>query len=233
MQPGEALDVHLVDQHLAPGHSGRPIVAPGEGLVQHGGQRREAGVVALVERQIGLRVAHAVAPHFVAPARLPGDGLGVGIEQDLVLVEAVAFGRLVGAVHAIAVNLPRQHVGQIGVPDHVGLLGDLNAVRFALAVGRLEQAQLDARGMLRVQGEVRPAAVPGGAQRIGPARPDSQFRRRFLVAYCHTPLTGKFTSSIHPSTARRENFPTRRPRRVVARRRRAARSPPWRRKRRA
>ena len=54
MQLGEALDVHLVDQRLVPGDQRRPVVAPGEGLVENRGQRRELGVVAIVERQIGL-----------------------------------------------------------------------------------------------------------------------------------------------------------------------------------
>ena len=225
MEPGEALDVHLVDEHLAPGHARRAVVAPGEGFVQHGRQRREAGIVALVEREISLGVADAIAPHFVAPARLPGDSLGVRIEQDLVLVEAVSFGRIVGPIDAETVGLTGQNVGQVGVPDHVGLFGDLDAVRFALALGRIEQAQLHARGMLRVEGEVRSTAVPGGAQWIGATRPDSHFSRRFLVAYSHTPLADKVTISIRPSTARRGNCPERRPHRPGAPRPGAPRSP--------
>jgi hypothetical protein len=39
--------------------------------------------------------------------------------------------RLVRAVHAIAIQLAGQHVGQIAVPHHVGLFGERDAMRFA------------------------------------------------------------------------------------------------------
>ena len=42
------------------------------------------------------------------------------------------FGRLVRAMDAVAVELAGQHVGQVGVPDHVGLLGQRDALRLLL-----------------------------------------------------------------------------------------------------
>ena len=93
---GKALDVHLVDDRLVPGSLRRPVVAPSEGFVDDRRQRREGGAVPLVERQVGLRVAELVAPDVVRPLRLPGNALGIRVEQHLVRVEAVAVLRLVG-----------------------------------------------------------------------------------------------------------------------------------------
>ena len=41
----------------------------------------------------------------------------------------MALGRLVRAVDAVAVELAGQHVGQVGVPDLVGLLGQRDPLR--------------------------------------------------------------------------------------------------------
>ncbi len=86
----------------------------------------------------------------------------------------MAFGRLVGTVDAIAIDLPGQHIGQVGVPDHVGLLGHCDATRFFGGLGRIEQAKLDLVGVLRIEREIRAAAIPGGAQRVRPTRQHAQ-----------------------------------------------------------
>ena len=69
---GEALDVQLVDHRLVPGGARRPVVAPGEGRVDHRRQRGEGGAVAVVEREVGLRVAELVAEQLVGPLQRRG-----------------------------------------------------------------------------------------------------------------------------------------------------------------
>ena len=186
MQLGEALDVQFVDQRIVPRISRRAVVSPGEGFVDYDRQGRKLGVVALVERQIGLGVSQFVAPHFVRPARLAGDRLGIGIEQDFVGIEAMPLGRLVGPVDPKAINLPRHHVRQIDVPDQVGLLGQRDANRLLFVVGRIEQAELDLRRVFRIQGKIDAAAVPRGSQRIRSAWPDSHFHsnRPKMKSFC-------------------------------------------------
>src|SRR5690606_28756730 len=130
-----------------------------------------------VERQIAAARAVAVAVMRIGPAQLAGERLGVGVEQQLVRVEAVAGARLVGAVDAVAVERAGPNVGQVAVPDLVGMLRQRHAVGLALA-GRVEQAQLDTAGMGREQGEVDAVAVPGGAERIGLSRPDRDPRHQ-------------------------------------------------------
>jgi len=65
-------------------------------------------------------------------------------------VEAVAVLGLVGPVDAVAVELPRPDVGQVGVPDQVGAVDDLDAMRL-LGVNKIAGAyDPAARVMLRV-----------------------------------------------------------------------------------
>src|SRR6185312_15664236 len=99
------------------------------------------------------RRADAIAEQRVGPVELAHDLLGVGVEQQLVVVEAMAaFGRIV-AMNAIAINEARLRVGQIAVPDLVGpfrqfMPRDLTATR------RVEDAEFDAFGMRREDGEI-------------------------------------------------------------------------------
>ena len=173
VEPREALDVELVDDGLVPRRARRGVVAPGEGGVDDGGERGEVRVVAVVEGEVLGRVADPVAEHLVAPLDRAGDGLGVGIEDDLVGVEAVPGGGLVGPVHAVAVELAGLHVGQVGVPDEVGLLGHADACRLARVLPRVEQAELHRGRVLGEEGEVDAQAVPGRPEGIGPAGPDA------------------------------------------------------------
>ena len=129
VQLREALDVQLVDQRLVPGRARRPVVAPGEGRVDHRRQRGIRRAVAVVEGQVGLRVAELVAEQLVGPAHVAADRLGVRVEHDLVGIEAVPAGGLVRPVDAVAVELAGQDVGQVGVPDLVGVLLQRDPVR--------------------------------------------------------------------------------------------------------
>ena len=110
----------------------------------------------------------------VAPDQPPRKPLGIGVEQQLVGVEAVAVLGLVGAMHAIAVELAGRDVVEIAVPDVLGALRQLDALEFAAALA-VEQAQLD---LLRVGGEQREigaASVPACAEACG--RSGSQAHR--------------------------------------------------------
>jgi hypothetical protein len=98
---------------------------------------------------------------------VPPDGLRVGVEDELVRIEAVAALRGEGAVDPVAVQLARVDVRQVAVPDHVGLLGQRDRHRLGLGIERVEQAELDAGRVLREDGEVDADAVPRGAERIG------------------------------------------------------------------
>ena len=85
--------------------------------------------VAAIHDEIAARRADAIAVTGVVPDDLAVERAGVGVDEQLVGIEAVAVGRVVGAVDAVAVELAGTHVGQIAVPDLVGVFGQRDARR--------------------------------------------------------------------------------------------------------
>ena len=157
---GEALDVQLVNQCLVPGGAGRPIVAPGEGRVHDAAERAERRVVAAVQGKVGRGVAEFVAEQRIVPMHLAANRLGIRVQDDLFRIEAVPVGRLVGTVNPVAVKLVGLNVGQVTVPDLVGMFAENNALGFGRCIGGVEQAQLDLGGMLGKKREVDAAPRP-------------------------------------------------------------------------
>jgi len=118
-------------------------------------------------------MADRVAEHFVAPLGLAGDRLGVGIEQKLGPIEAVAGGGFIGPVDPKAIMLPRPHVGEEGVPDMVVLFRQPGGRSRFSTVRPVEEAEIDPRRVLGKEREIHPVAAPGGAQGVSMAFPDA------------------------------------------------------------
>ena len=93
-QHGEAAHMRLVDDGLGPRDVGRPVVAPVERVVAHHRLRHARGAVAAVVGEIGARRIDAIAEQRIRPAQRPGELPRVGVEQQLVRIEAVALLRL-------------------------------------------------------------------------------------------------------------------------------------------
>ena len=121
-----------------------------------------AGIDEQCQRLVTVTGHHQLVEAFGAVQRL-----GVGVEQQLVGVEAVAVLGIVRAVDAVAVDLSRAGVGQITVPDLIGTGRQQDARNFARRVG-VEQAQFNRRGMRRKQRKVDAAAVPARTKRKRP-----------------------------------------------------------------
>ena len=166
MALGQPAHMRLVDDGVLPGDA-PPPVAPGEGRVDHAGLHRVGSAVALVEGRV-VAALDLIAEQRRVPLDMADHLLGVGIDQQLVGIEAVACRRLVGTVHAVAVDRARPCIGQVTVPDLVGVLRQGDALDLAPAA-LLEQAELDLGGVGREQGKVDAQTVPGGAERIGEA----------------------------------------------------------------
>src|SRR5258708_11736385 len=166
----QALDVRFIDDGVFPGYvRAHFAAAPVEALVDDDGLRHAAGVVASVEREVLARAAGAIGKMRVAPYQPSGKPPGVGVEQQLVGVEAVAVLGLIRSMNAIAIKLPGRNVVQITVPDVFGALGQFDAFEFAAAL-RVEQAKLD---LLRVGGEqckIGSPAVPACTEACGRSR---------------------------------------------------------------
>lgn len=170
---GQALDVGLVDDGVFPGDLWPQFAqAPVEDLVDDDGLRHAAGIVAPIERQIFALAPRAVAEMRVAPHHPAGDPLGVGVEQQLVRIEAMAVVRLIRTVHAIAVKLSRRNVVEIAVPDVLGSFRQRDAFELAPALA-VEQAEFDAGGVGRKQREIRAPPIPCCAQAMGGPRSQS------------------------------------------------------------
>ena len=58
------------------------------------------------------------------------------------------------------------------MPDLVGLLGHADADLLVGGVGAVKEAEIDAGGVLGIEGEVDAVAAPRGAQGIRLAEPD-------------------------------------------------------------
>ena len=92
------------------------------------------------------------------------------IEEKFVGIEAMSLVGIVWAVDPVSVNQARARLGQIAVPDLIGLLLDSDTVQFPAAC-RVEEAELYTFCMFRKKGEVDAFAVPCGSQRIRPSGP--------------------------------------------------------------
>src|SRR6266545_3976848 len=174
---GHSADVGLVDDRAVPRRSSRPVIAPGEGLVDDHAFGHPAGAVPGVDHQILFRIADWVAVQGVTPSDGPADGLAVGIDEQLVGIEPVALLRCVRPVDAVAVQLARPNVWQVAVPDQVSAVRELDPFGFLFGLRVVEQAQLDRLAVLGEDGEVDPLTVPRGSQRMGIPRPDAHLHR--------------------------------------------------------
>ena len=164
---GQAPDVGLVHQRLVPRGPRVAVVAPVEVRVGHHHPGHVRGAVEGRRRAVGVV---GVGPeHRRVPVHLTLDGLGVGVDQQLVRVAAVPLGRGPRPVHPVAVALPGLHPGHVAVVHEAGHLGQLDAALDAVVV---EQAQLDGVGHLGEDREVGARPVVGRAQGLGLARPD-------------------------------------------------------------
>ena len=91
-------------------------------MVDDDALRHSARVIPSIERQIGPRAAGAIAEMGIAPDDAPGQLLGIGIDEQLVRVEAEAALGFIAAVNPIAIELTGRDVVQIAVPDILSAL---------------------------------------------------------------------------------------------------------------
>ena len=169
---GEALDVQLVEDGAAPDDLGARVALPVEVVVHHHAAGHAGGGVALVH------ALHAVDEHVADERRVPvdlaGEGAGVGVDEELVRVEAQAPLGHPGAVGAKAVEGARREGGHVAVEDVVGLLEERQAGEERVRVVRVEQAEHQLGGVLGGDGEVDAVTVPRSAQGVRDAGPDRE-----------------------------------------------------------
>ncbi len=84
----------------------------------------------------------------------------IGIEQQLVGIKTMAGVWLVWSVNPIPVDRARAHIGQITMPDLIGVFRQLDPLQFLLAVF-VEKADFHLGGVGRKYGEVCALPIPG------------------------------------------------------------------------
>jgi hypothetical protein len=99
--------MQLVDKGFVPWCTWWAIISPGKSWINDYSQGGICRIVTLVARQIGLGVAHAVAKEFISPAHVTTDRPSVGVEHNLIRIEAVSLFGSVRAIDAIAIELTR------------------------------------------------------------------------------------------------------------------------------
>ena len=172
----QAPDVRLVQDGVLPRDVRPRHPLPVEGVVDHGAQRRVRRAVALVAQ---LAAGAGDRAHEArVPAVRPPDRLGVGIEQHLVGVEAVALVGRPRAVDAEAVATAAAEARHVPVPHRAGPLGEHQRAARLRVVGGVEQHHLDAGGVLGVDREVHAAGVRRGARAGTGARARRRATRR-------------------------------------------------------
>ena len=169
MATGETADMHLVDHRVAQRRAQRPVVAPGEAVIDQAAFRHHACIVAPIHRQIAARPADAIAEMQVADMKRAGELARIRIDQQFVRIEAMAFQRRIRSMHTIAVKQSRIGAGHVAVPDAFGILGQGDAFELASAM-LVEETELDALRMRGEQREIRAPRIDLGAKRIRAAR---------------------------------------------------------------
>src|ERR1019366_1028581 len=111
-----APDVRFIEDGVFPGDVGAHLTAaPVEGLIDDDGLGHAAGIIAPIEREVLARASGAISEMGIAPYQPSGKAPGIGIEQQLVGVEAVAVLGHIGSMNPIAIELSGRNVVQIAV----------------------------------------------------------------------------------------------------------------------
>ena len=109
------------------------ICAPGKRWIDDHGLEHAGSAVATIHGEIGILAVDAVTEMRVAPLQVADDLLGVGIEKEFVRVESVSLVRIVGTMDAVSVEESGPRLGQVAMPDLIGLIFDPHAMQFAAA----------------------------------------------------------------------------------------------------
>src|SRR5215471_11450714 len=101
----------------------------------------------------------------VAPDEPPDKFFRIGVDEELVRIEAQPTFGLVRPMHPVSVELSRGDVVEVAVPDILGTLRQRDTLDLTPAM-TIEEAQFNFLRVSGKQGEIRSASVPGRSQRM-------------------------------------------------------------------
>src|SRR5262249_44330473 len=97
--------MEFVDHGLVSWCARCAVICPGKSWINDHSQGGIRRIVTPVAGQVGFVVAHAACKESVRPAHVAANQPGIGVEHDLVWIEAVSLLRGVRAMDTIAVEL--------------------------------------------------------------------------------------------------------------------------------
>src|SRR5262245_12270058 len=113
----QPLDVGFVDDRVLPGDRRSTFFAPCERFVDHHALWNSTSVVPPIEREVGARAAGAIPEMRVTPDEAPCELFGIGIDEQLVRIEAQSALGLIRAMNPVTVELSRHDIVEVAVPD--------------------------------------------------------------------------------------------------------------------
>src|SRR5579883_2588541 len=125
--------------------------------------------IKLGERQIFIRAVPVIAKQLTAVAHIAIDRFCIGVNQQLIGVEAKAFLWFVRAVHAESIALSGSDSRQIAMPNEVT---DFRKSDAGLLVVAIEETQFNTCSVFGKQRKISSFAIPTRAQGIDIARPE-------------------------------------------------------------
>ncbi len=165
MQLGKALHMGFVEDRLRPrDHRGRvalPVIVLG---IDHAALRHDRSAVFLVEAEVLFLRLHVISKMGARPCDIADEFAGIGVDEQLVGVEAMAVFRVERAVDAVAVERAGLQAWNIAVPDFVGEFGKLDTGGFGLPAF-IEEAEFNALCMGGKQREIHSVLIRRGAKR--------------------------------------------------------------------
>src|SRR5262249_17330201 len=123
-----------------PGSLKRPITFPVESGINDHTLGHLRGTIALITREIEVRIADRIAKQRIAPADVSVECLRIGVKQQLRGIEPMSSLGLIRTVNSVAVSLTRLCLGQVDVPDVIGLLANWNACDLPIRIVFVEEA---------------------------------------------------------------------------------------------
>ena len=106
MTSGQSFDMHFIDDRLIPWSTKKLVGSPRKGGIDDDAFGDVCRTVPIIERKISLLIADLIAEHAsFGPMHGAGHGFRVGIDEQFIGIEAMALGRIVGAMDTIAVML--------------------------------------------------------------------------------------------------------------------------------
>lgn len=157
-------DMHLVEHRVGPGNGGTRGTLPRR--VQRGGYHaswHEGRTVSRVGGWGGRWPVATVAEHRLVPAECPTQLACVGVDQQLLGVEAVAAAGVIRSVDAQPVYQAWGRPRQVAMPEVAIARGQWQACHLVHSVG-VEQAPFHALRVAREHGQVHTSPVPVGSR---------------------------------------------------------------------